>query len=230
MTLKYIWRSFSLGCHFHVHFSYPWHAFASHGLPAIAELLVHNFVKRSYVRQGGYLFASLVGLPVSYRKLHISFPWNFCKWFNRGTRLGHYTQCRDSGVIWIRIIWDFSTFLNNNAKIFCTCTGTIQYNTMRVFSAPYTRNRTGRHYNSVELLTIGIMWQQRWKIPMSNASNVTDRQLFTCWRWHSPSTFYFIYSYFCIILHLLTISMYFCYCTHGCVCQLVIKENDDDDD
>ena len=40
MTLKYIWRSFSLGCHFHVHFSYLWHAFASHGLPAIAELLV----------------------------------------------------------------------------------------------------------------------------------------------------------------------------------------------
>ena len=32
---------FSLGCHFHVHFSYPWHAFASHGLPAIAELLVN---------------------------------------------------------------------------------------------------------------------------------------------------------------------------------------------
>ena len=26
MTLKYIWRSFSLGCHFYVHFSYPWHA------------------------------------------------------------------------------------------------------------------------------------------------------------------------------------------------------------
>jgi len=40
MTLKYTWRSFSLGCHFHVHFSYPWHAFASHGLPAISELLV----------------------------------------------------------------------------------------------------------------------------------------------------------------------------------------------
>jgi len=31
---------FSLGCHFHVHFSNPWHAFASHGLPVIAELLV----------------------------------------------------------------------------------------------------------------------------------------------------------------------------------------------
>jgi len=31
---------FSLGCHFHVHFSNPSHAFASHGLPAIAELLV----------------------------------------------------------------------------------------------------------------------------------------------------------------------------------------------
>ena len=41
MTLKYIWRSFSLSCHFHVHFSYLWHAFASHGLPAIAELLVN---------------------------------------------------------------------------------------------------------------------------------------------------------------------------------------------
>jgi len=25
-------------------------------------------------------------------------------------------------------------------------------------------------------------------------------------------------------------SMYFCYCTHGYVYQLVIKENDDDDD
>ena len=31
---------FSLGCHFHVHVCNPWHAFASHGLPAIAELLV----------------------------------------------------------------------------------------------------------------------------------------------------------------------------------------------
>jgi len=30
----------SLGCHFHVRFSNPWHAFTSHGLPAIAELLV----------------------------------------------------------------------------------------------------------------------------------------------------------------------------------------------
>ena len=27
MTLKYIWRSFSLGCHFHVDFSYPWICF-----------------------------------------------------------------------------------------------------------------------------------------------------------------------------------------------------------
>jgi len=32
---------FSLGCHFHVHFSNPWHASASHGLPAIAVLLVY---------------------------------------------------------------------------------------------------------------------------------------------------------------------------------------------
>ena len=31
---------FSLGCHFHIHFSNLWPAFASRGLPAIAELLV----------------------------------------------------------------------------------------------------------------------------------------------------------------------------------------------
>ena len=44
MTLKYFEGHFSLGCHFHVHFSNPWHAFASHGLPAIAELLVlHSY-------------------------------------------------------------------------------------------------------------------------------------------------------------------------------------------
>jgi len=45
MTLKYIWRSFSLSCHFHDYFSYPWHAFASHGLPATAELLVLSTVQ-----------------------------------------------------------------------------------------------------------------------------------------------------------------------------------------
>jgi len=33
---------FSLGCHFHVRFSNPWHAFPSHGLPAIVELLVKS--------------------------------------------------------------------------------------------------------------------------------------------------------------------------------------------
>ena len=41
-------RHFSLGCHFHVHFSNPWHAFASHGLPAIAELLVCDADVRQY--------------------------------------------------------------------------------------------------------------------------------------------------------------------------------------
>jgi len=51
MTLKYIWRSFSLGCHFHVHFSYPWHAFALHGLPAIAELFVIACIARSVIVQ-----------------------------------------------------------------------------------------------------------------------------------------------------------------------------------
>ena len=41
MTLKYIWRSLRpIGCHFHIHFNNLWHAFASRGLQAMAELLV----------------------------------------------------------------------------------------------------------------------------------------------------------------------------------------------
>jgi len=44
MTLKYFEGHFSLGCHFHVHFSNPWHAIASHGLPALAELLVRLYI------------------------------------------------------------------------------------------------------------------------------------------------------------------------------------------
>ena len=42
---------FSLGCHFYVHFSNPWHAFASHGLPAIAELLVFVLCLSSLLSQ-----------------------------------------------------------------------------------------------------------------------------------------------------------------------------------
>jgi len=42
--LKYFEGHFSLGCHFHVHFSNPWHAIASHGLPAVAELFVSMIV------------------------------------------------------------------------------------------------------------------------------------------------------------------------------------------
>jgi len=35
------WVLVSLGCHFHVHFSNLWQAFASRGFPAIVELLVN---------------------------------------------------------------------------------------------------------------------------------------------------------------------------------------------
>jgi len=38
--------------------------------------------------------------------------------------------------------------LKSNNSMHTIQYNTIQYNTMRVFSAPYTRNRTGRHYNS----------------------------------------------------------------------------------
>jgi len=53
----HVWRPwstfeghFSLICHFHVHFSNRWPAFASHGVPAIAELLVLHNAKRLEVR------------------------------------------------------------------------------------------------------------------------------------------------------------------------------------
>ena len=45
MTLKYIWKSFQPRLSFPRPFQQslpPWHAFASHGLPAIAELLVKS--------------------------------------------------------------------------------------------------------------------------------------------------------------------------------------------
>ena len=76
MTLKYIWRSFSLGCYFHDHFSYPWHAFASHGLPAIAELLVNLAVMRH--RDAG---ASCVNSEKNF--LSALWPWAY---FTNGPR------------------------------------------------------------------------------------------------------------------------------------------------
>ena len=51
---------FSLGCHVHVHFSNHWHAFASHGLPAIAELLVLDDVVRRLPDGHTWLTASEV--------------------------------------------------------------------------------------------------------------------------------------------------------------------------
>jgi len=64
-TLTFVWchfwwpwstfeGHFSLGCHFHVHFSNPWHAFASHGLPAIAELLVTAATARAVKESNWY--------------------------------------------------------------------------------------------------------------------------------------------------------------------------------
>jgi len=67
----HVWRSwstfegyFSLGCHFHVHFSNPWQAFASRCLPAIVELLVVLVV-------GGNAFsiiASIISFLATYRR------------------------------------------------------------------------------------------------------------------------------------------------------------------
>jgi len=48
--LWWLWSTFeghfSLVCHFHVHFSNPWLAFASHSLPTIAELLIRTTVHK----------------------------------------------------------------------------------------------------------------------------------------------------------------------------------------
>ena len=52
---------FSLGCHFHVHFSNPWHAFASHGLPAIAELLVVLVLVLVLQQAATYSIAAVAG-------------------------------------------------------------------------------------------------------------------------------------------------------------------------
>jgi len=59
---------FSLGCHFHVHFSNPWHAFSSHGLPAIAELLVILRCINVDIRLFSHVF------------VHSTFNWHSVHW------------------------------------------------------------------------------------------------------------------------------------------------------
>jgi len=69
------WRTleghFGLGCHFHVHFSNPWHAFASHGLPAIAKLLVYisvemfRFTKKFRVCLRGIMYSTDIKIKSS---------------------------------------------------------------------------------------------------------------------------------------------------------------------
>jgi len=50
---------FSLGCHFHVHSSNPWHAFASHGPWAIANLLAcFTYSRAKYVHKQGIKHSS----------------------------------------------------------------------------------------------------------------------------------------------------------------------------
>ena len=55
---------FSLGCHFHVHFSNPWHAFASHGLPATAELFVFRLVSCGRLSWVRFLNASMLNVCI----------------------------------------------------------------------------------------------------------------------------------------------------------------------
>jgi len=67
---------FSLGCHFHVHFSNLWHAFASHGLPAIAELLVVSRIVFSKLLHA-LLFHFISTNSVSI--IHKPYSLNWCK-------------------------------------------------------------------------------------------------------------------------------------------------------
>ena len=62
---------FSLCCHFHVHFSNPWHAFASHGLPAIAELLVRIGNSQLHIKFSSLFFHYSRLLSLKWRKLQI---------------------------------------------------------------------------------------------------------------------------------------------------------------
>jgi len=87
MTLKYIWSSFSLGCHFHVHFSYPWHAIASHSLPAIAQLLVT--VRRSALH--GLCDSNSVRLSVC-----LSHSWAVSTWFDLRSWFLHWMVAHHS--------------------------------------------------------------------------------------------------------------------------------------
>jgi len=73
---------FSLGCHFHVHFSYLWHAFASHGLPAIAELFV--FTVRRYALHGlSYRNSVCLSVrPSVCPSVRLTHSWHVSTWFN----------------------------------------------------------------------------------------------------------------------------------------------------
>jgi len=71
---------FSLGCHFHVHFSYPWHAFASHGLPAIADLVT---VRRYALH--GLSYRNSVCLSV-----RLSHSWTVSTWLYLRSWFLHY--------------------------------------------------------------------------------------------------------------------------------------------
>jgi len=68
---------FSLGCFFHVDFSDPWHSFASHGLTAIAELLVTS---RRYALRG---LSYRNSVPLSVRpSVRLSHLWTVSTWFD----------------------------------------------------------------------------------------------------------------------------------------------------
>jgi len=56
---------------FHVHFSNPWHAFASHGLPAIAELLVRLLFSMPFTMNK---IRDFIYLDVTWYIYHMVFP------------------------------------------------------------------------------------------------------------------------------------------------------------
>jgi len=77
---------FSQGCHFRVHFSNPWHAFASHSLPAIAELLVDlgPNTQNLHLQKIAYKWACMADRPEIFRPTMGGFrgwpiQWNHAK-------------------------------------------------------------------------------------------------------------------------------------------------------
>jgi len=101
---------FSLGCHFHFHFSNRWQALASCGLPAIAELLVflvaYVYTEHDYPTDAGGDTCSSVGLYKSIMMLAVYWAYTvsrrrpivwLCAVLLKRSELAHLLHAKNTG-------------------------------------------------------------------------------------------------------------------------------------